>query len=57
VLARFAGIPALTLLSVGPDGAFGDYHLPTDTPDRVDWHSVEACVGLAEGIAEVAATI
>ena len=51
VLARFAGLPAACLLSVGPDGGFTDYHLPTDTPDRVDWASVEACTAIAAGVA------
>lgn len=52
ILAAFAGIPAISLLSIGPDGGFTDYHLPTDTPDRVDWASVEACIALAAGTAE-----
>jgi Zn-dependent M28 family amino/carboxypeptidase len=52
ILARFAGLPALSLLSIGPKGAFTNYHRMTDTPDRVDWASVEACAALARGIAE-----
>ncbi|MBI5104693.1 MAG: M28 family peptidase [Solirubrobacterales bacterium] len=52
VLARFAGLPALSLLSIGPKGAFTNYHRATDTPDRVDWGSVDACARLARGIAE-----
>ncbi|HVE67079.1 MAG TPA: M20/M25/M40 family metallo-hydrolase [Solirubrobacteraceae bacterium] len=51
VLARVAGLPAISLLSVGPDGIYTDWHLPTDTPDRVDFASVEACTRIAEGIA------
>ena len=51
VLARMAGFPTISLLSVR-DRGFTNYHLPTDTPDRVDWASVERCVGLAGGIAE-----
>jgi len=50
VLARLAGLPAISLLSLRGRG-FTDYHLPTDTPDRVDWPSVEACLTLAEGVA------
>jgi hypothetical protein len=50
VLARLAGLPTISLLSLR-DNAFTDYHLPTDTPDRVDWGSVDACLALAEGIA------
>lgn len=56
VLARFAGLRAVSLLSVGADGRYSDYHLPTDTPERVDWTSVAACLALAEATArEVAA--
>jgi hypothetical protein len=51
VLALMAGLPAISLLSVC-DGGFTNYHLPTDTPDRVDWESVERCVRLAVGVAE-----
>jgi hypothetical protein len=51
ILARFAGLPALSLLSVGPDGIYTEWHLPTDTPDRVDYGSVEAGARIAEGIA------
>ncbi len=57
ILAVFAGIPAVSLLSVGPDGGFTDYHLPTDTVDRVDWASVEACLALARGTVDAAARI
>ena len=46
VLARLAGLPAISLLSVR-DGGFPNYHRPTDTPDRVDWASVERCLELA----------
>lgn len=51
ILARFRGLPALSLLSVR-DGGFPNYHLPTDTPDNVDWPSVERSVRIAGGIAE-----
>ena len=44
--ARHAGFPAVSILSWS-DGGFTNYHLPTDTPDRVDWVSVEGCVELA----------
>jgi hypothetical protein len=50
VLARLAGLPALSILSVR-DGGFPNYHLPSDTPDRVDLDSVEACVRAAHAIA------
>ena len=51
ILAVHAGLRSISLVSV--DGnAFTNYHLPTDTPDRVDYGSVDACVRLATGIAE-----
>ena len=51
VLALMAGLPAISLVSVR-DGGFTNYHLPTDTPDRVDWDSVDRCLRLAAGTAE-----
>lgn len=51
ILARFAGLPALSILSVR-DGGFPNYHLPTDTPDRVDWRSLERCLRIAAGTVE-----
>jgi hypothetical protein len=51
VLALMAGFPTISLLSVRGSG-FTNYHLPTDTPDRVDWPSVEDCLRLAAGVAE-----
>jgi streptogramin lyase len=48
VLARLAGLPAISMLSLRGN-AFTNYHLPTDTPDRVDWESVDACLAIAEG--------
>ncbi len=50
ILAVLAGLPAISLLSIGPQGTFTDYHLATDTPERVDWRSVASCVALAGGI-------
>jgi Zn-dependent M28 family amino/carboxypeptidase len=50
ILARFAGLPALSLLSVGPDGVYANWHLPTDTPDRLDWDCLE---GAGSGRVEV----
>jgi hypothetical protein len=51
VLALFAGLPSVSLLSMR-DGLFTNFHLPTDTPDRVDWDSVQRCLRLATGIGE-----
>lgn len=50
-LARLAGLPTISMLSMR-DGLFTEYHLPTDTPDRVDWDSVDSCLRLATGIGE-----
>ncbi|GAC1489689.1 MAG: M28 family metallopeptidase [Solirubrobacteraceae bacterium] len=47
VMAVWRGIPALSLLSIGPRGLFTDYHRLSDTAERVDWSSVEHCVELA----------
>lgn len=51
ILARFAGLRAISLLSISPRGTFTNYHRPTDTADRVDWGSVGACAEIASGIA------
>lgn len=50
IVARFAGLPALSIVGVR-DGGFPNYHLPTDTPDQVDWGAVERCLGAARDIA------
>jgi len=51
-LARLAGLPAISLLSL-KGNAFTNYHLPTDTPENVDWVSVERCLELAEATVRV----
>lgn len=51
ILARFAGLRAVSLLSVAADGRYTDYHLPSDLPAHVDWASVDACLALAEATA------
>lgn len=51
VLARLAGLPAISLLSMR-DGLFTEYHLPSDTPERVDWGSVERCLAIAAATGE-----
>jgi hypothetical protein len=47
VLARFAGLPALSLLSRDADGRYARYHVPEDLPEHVDTESVEACLEVA----------
>ena len=46
-LARLAGLPTASILSVR-DGGITNYHLPSDTPERVDFPCVEACLELTE---------
>lgn len=46
-LARIAGLPTVSLLSLRGNG-FNDYHLPSDTPEHVDWDSVDKCLEIAE---------
>jgi Peptidase family M28 len=49
-----AGLRTLSLTSCAPDGSLGPHwHQPTDTPENVDWTSVEQCTRLAAGIARV----
>lgn len=52
VLARHAGLSAISLLSIGPEGRFTNYHLMSDTPERVDHDCVARCLRLAAGIGE-----
>ena len=52
IQARFAGLRAVSLLSIGPQGLFTHYHRPDDTPDNVDWASVSACLDVAVRVAE-----
>jgi acetylornithine deacetylase/succinyl-diaminopimelate desuccinylase-like protein len=54
IVARHARLHALSLVSVDEHDTLGPhYHLPTDTPENVDWASVERCTRLAGGIARV----
>jgi hypothetical protein len=50
VLARLAGFPAISLLSVR-DGGFPNYHRPSDIPARVDFPCVARCLDVAHAIA------
>jgi len=50
IVARFAGIPAISIVGVR-DGGFPNYHRPTDTPDRVEWDAVDRCLDAAARIA------
>ena len=51
VLARFAGLPCASVLSVSPQtGMYTRYHRPDDVPEHVDLACVRACAALAEGV-------
>ena len=49
ILPRFTGHHSISLLSMGP-GHFTHYHHPSDTPEHVDWTSVDGCLRLARQI-------
>ena len=50
VMARLGGLPTVSLLSVR-EGGFPNYHLPSDTPEQVDYGCLEACVDASLAIA------
>ena len=51
VLARFAGLPCASLLSVSPEtGMYTHYHRASDVPAFVDLTCVRACMAIAEGV-------
>lgn len=51
ILARFAGVPAASLPSVGEHGMYTRYHRMDDLPEHVDVGCVERCVAIAHGTA------
>jgi Peptidase family M28 len=51
ILARLAGVPAVSMLSVGERGMYTRYHRMDDVPEHVDVACVERCVALAEATA------
>jgi acetylornithine deacetylase/succinyl-diaminopimelate desuccinylase-like protein len=54
IVARHAGLRAISVISAAPDGTLGPhYHRASDTPATVDYDSVEQCTRLAAGIARV----
>jgi hypothetical protein len=50
IMARHAGLPAISMFGI-KDGGLPNYHLPTDTPDRVEWDAVDRCLAAARRIA------
>ena len=48
ILARFRGLRAISLLSMGP-GYFPHYHHPSDVPENVDFDCAERCRRIARG--------
>ena len=51
ILARFAGLPSVSLLSVGEHGMYTRYHRMDDLPEHVDLGCVERCAAIAEATA------
>ena len=51
VVPRQQGIPTVSLVSLEAWRAPSNYHLMTDTPDRIDYSSVQATVDLSEAVA------
>jgi Iap family predicted aminopeptidase len=51
VLATYRGIPAVSLLSVGPGGHHTNYHVLEDRPEHVDVACVARCAAIAEATA------
>lgn len=49
-VALRAGVPAAALMSINDYGNASNYHWPTDTPDRVDYDTVQRAVSLCEMI-------
>jgi Peptidase family M28 len=50
IMARHAGLPAISIFGI-EDGGLPNYHLPTDTPERVDWDAVDRCLAATRRIA------
>ena len=51
VLARFRGLPTVSMLSVGGHGMYTRYHRMDDLPEHVHLPCVERCVTVAERVA------
>ncbi len=51
ILARFAGLPSASVLSVGEHGMYTHYHRPDDVPEHVDLACVARCADIAEAVA------
>ena len=54
--AKLLGLRALSILSIGPEGVFTNYHVPADVPEHVDFDSVRRCVLAADAAASTWAT-
>lgn len=57
VVPNRAGYPTATLVSVDDQKLLPDYHLPTDTPDTVDYRCVGDAALLAESVARTLAEL
>lgn len=52
IVSSRAGIPTAALVSLAPWRAPSNYHLPTDTPDNIDYGTVAATTELAARVIE-----
>ena len=49
LIALRAGYPTATLGGIDPHTMFpSNYHWPTDTPDNLNWRSIEGAVAICE---------
>ena len=51
ILAVHAGLPAISMLSVGPAGVHARWHVMDDTPAHVELDCVQACLAAADAVA------
>ncbi len=51
IVSTHRGIPTVSLVSLAAWRAPANYHLMTDTPDRIDYGTVQATVDLSEALA------
>jgi len=50
IIPSRAGLPTATLISVTPWRALANYHLPTDTPENLDYDTVGEALRLTEAL-------
>lgn len=50
IITSRAGLPTATIISVTPWRALANYHLPSDTPENLDYDTVSEALRLAEAL-------